>query len=344
MKINRESFGTLPDNREASLFTAVNSNGLILKISDYGGIIQSIQVPDKNGKLGDVVLGFDNLEGYLQDHPYIGTLVGRYAGRISGASFRLEGTDFHLAKNHGPNHIHGGTLGFDKVLWDASEFADDKGGGVTLTYTSHDMEEGYPGTLNVRVTYTLDEEGQVCIDYQATTDKPTPLNLTNHAYFNLGGGSSPVYDHEVRINSEKYVELDADLIPTGKINTVEGSYLDFRTSKLIGTDIEKVEGGFDNCYVLEGDGVVPVTAARVSHPESGRVMETLTTEPGIQFYTSNFLEGLTGKRGQSYEKHQAFCLETQHYPDSPNHPNFPDTILRPGETYIQKTIYKFSIL
>lgn len=341
MKVTREVFGQMPDTREASCFTAINSGGLILKVSDYGGIIQSIQVPDRQGRLADVVLGFDNLKGYLQDHPYIGTLVGRYANRIAKGTFTLGGTEYTLARNNGPNHLHGGLMGFDKVLWDASEFADSKGAGVTLTYLSHDMEEGYPGNLRVQVTFTLDEDNQVCIDYKATTDQPTPLNLTHHAYFNLGGGSSPVYDHELMINSDRYLVTDQDLIPTGEIRSVEGNPLDFRKPKQIGKDIEEVEGGFDHCYVLEGKGTEPEFAARVHHTGSGRTMEVYTTEPGMQFYSSNFLEGITGKGGQAYGKHQALCLETQHYPDSPNHPEFPETVLKPGMTYSQRTIYKF---
>ncbi|MFC2098181.1 aldose epimerase family protein [Bacteroidota bacterium] len=342
MKVTREVFGQLPDNGEASLFTAINPDGLQLKVSNYGGIIQSILVPDKKGIFTDVVLGFDTLEGYLEDHPFIGTLVGRYANRIARGQFTLEGTDYKLARNNGGNHLHGGLKGYDKVLWEAAEFADDNGAGVTLTYLSHDMEEGYPGNLKVRVTFTLDKENQVCIDYKATSDSPTPINLTHHGYFNLGGGSSAVYDHELMIDSDHYVVGDAELIPTGEIGSLDGSPLDFRTPKLIGSDINNVEGGFDHCYVLGDVTEDPRFAARVVHPPSGRVMEVLTTEPGVQFYSSNFLEGLTGKGGQSYNKHQALCLETQHFPDSPNHPEFPTTILRPGETYTQKTIYKFS--
>jgi aldose 1-epimerase len=344
MKVTKNVFGLLPDrNLEASCYTAVNSSGIVLRVCNLGGIIQSILVPDRSGVPADVVLGFDNLEGYLKDHPYIGTLVGRYANRIAGGRFMLDGTEYRLAQNHGSNHLHGGMIGFDKVLWEASEFADSKGAGVTLSYFSHDMEEGYPGNLKVRVTFTLDEENRVILDYQATSDKPTPLNLTHHAYFNLGGGSEPIYDHELSIPSDRYLVSDRDLIPTGEIRSVEGSPLDFRNPKPIGQDIEKVEGGYDHCYVLGGDGRTAVSAARVAHPSSGRTMEVFTTEPGIQFYSSNFLEGISGKGGQMYGVHQALCLEAQHYPDSPNHPEFPDTILRPGATYTQTTIYQFRV-
>jgi len=342
MKVVQEIFGQIPGKGDASLYTITNSNGITLKITDYGGTIQSILVPDKNGKPGDVVLGFDSLEGYLQDHPYIGTIVGRYANRISNARFVLNGIQYKLAQNHGRNHIHGGIVGYDKVLWQASEFADKKGAGITLEYVSHDLEEGYPGFLRLSVSYTLDENNQVCLDYQATTDKATHLNLTNHSYFNLNGAAKEVYDHELCIPASRYVVTDLDLIPTGEIGSVEGGPLDFRSPKLIGKDINEVEGGFDLCYVVEGDGREPSLAARVVHQESGRCMETFTTEPGIQFYSSNFLADIRGKGGTPYRKHLALCLEAQHFPDTPNQPDFPSTLLRPGETYNQRTIYKFT--
>ena len=342
MKVVQEIFGQIPGSGETSLYTITNANGITLKVTDYGAAIQSILVPDKNGKPGDVVLGFDNLEGYLKDHPYIGTIVGRCAGRISNASFILDGIQYRLAKNHGRNHIHGGKVGFDKVLWQATEFADKTRAGITLEYVSHDLEEGYPGFLRMSVSYSLDEDNQVCLDYRATTDKPTHVNLTNHAYFNLNGSAAEIYDHELWIPSSRYVVTDQDLIPTGEIGSVEGSPLDFRSPKLIGKDIHEVEGGFDLCYVLEGDGPEPSLAARVLHRDSGRCMETFTTEPGLQFYSSNFLADIKGKAGIRYRKHLALCLEAQHYPDTPNQPDFPSTILRPGETYNQRTIYKFS--
>ncbi len=343
MKVVREIFGHIPDLGDASLYTVTNSHGITLKVTDYGGIVQSILVPDKNGIPGDVVLGFDKLEDYLQDHPYIGTIVGRYANRIANARFILDGIEYRLVRNHGKNHLHGGAVGFDKVLWQASEFADSKGAGVSLEYMSHDMEEGYPGFLRVGVSYTLDDDNQVSIDYRATTDRPTHLNLTNHSYFNLNDAASEIYDHHLMINSSRYVLTGRDLIPTGEIRSVEGSPFDFRIPKPIGKDIHEIEGGFDLCYVLEGDGKVPILAARVIHPESGRCMETYTTEPGIQFYSSNFLAGITGKGGIRYRKHLALCLEAQHFPDTPNQPEFPSTLLRPGETYNQRTLYKFSI-
>ncbi len=342
MKVVREIFGHIPGIGDASLFTISNSNGITLRITDYGGTIQSLLVPDRKGNPGDVVLGFDKLDGYLQDHPYIGTLVGRYANRIANARFVIDGTEYRLVQNHGMNHLHGGTIGFDKVLWKASEFAAKNGAGVSLKYESHDMEEGYPGFLRVSVTYTLDDENQVCLDYQATTDKPTHLNLTNHAYFNLNDAVSAVYDHELWIPSSRYVVTDKDLIPTGEIGSAEGGPLDFRSPKPIGKDIHELKDGYDHCYVLDGDGKEPVLAARVIHPDSGRCMETFTTEPGIQLYTSNFLADLTGKGGIPYLKHLALCLETQHFPDSPNQPDFPSTLLRPGEIYKQRTIYKFT--
>ena len=343
MKVTREVFGLLPDhNQEASCFTAENSSGIVLRVCDYGGIIQALRVPDRNGEIGDVVLGFDSLEGYLGDHPYLGTLVGRYANRIAGGRFSLDGLEYKLEVNNGPNHLHGGRRGFDKVLWESSEFADSKGAGVTLNYFSHDREEGYPGNLKVRVTYTLDEENRVILDYRATTDKPTPINLSHHAYFNLGGGGETILDHELTIRSERYLVPDRNLIPTGELRSVEGTPMDFRQPRRIGEGIGKVKGGYDHCYVLGGTGDKPEFAARVRHPASGRIMEVMTTQPGMQFYSSNFLEGIKGKGGQLYGKHQALCLETQHYPDSPNHPDFPDTILRPGQTYAHTTVFKFS--
>ena len=344
MKVNRKVFGQLPENGEASLFSITNSNGMSLKISDYGAIIQSIKVPDREGKMDDVVLGFDTLQEYLQDHPYIGTVVGRYANRIAGGRFELDGEQFRLVQNNGMNHLHGGTVGFDKILWEAVDFADRSGAGVSLEYFSHDLEEGYPGNLKILITYTLDEENRVQIDYSATSDKATHINLTNHSYFNLSGAKKNIYDHELMIDSHRYVVSDEGLIPTGELRSLEGSPLDFRKPKRIGDDIHNVPGGFDHCYVLEGDGTEPVLAARVAHPGSGRMMEAFTTQPGIQLYSSNFLSGLTGKGGRAYDKHLALCLETQHYPDSPNQPAFPSTVLRPGETYRQKTIYKFSLI
>jgi aldose 1-epimerase len=342
MKVVREVFGHIPGKGEANLYSITNSNGLTLKLSDYGCTILSILVPDRHGQTDDVVLGFEGLEGYLQDHPYIGTIIGRYANRISNASFELDGMLYQLARNHGQHHLHGGVVGFDKVLWEASAFADQKGAGIRLQHESHDLEEGYPGSPRVEVTYTLDDENQVCIDYQATTDKATHLNLTNHAYFNLNGASAEIYDHELWIPAARYVVTDRELIPTGEIGSVEGSPLDFRVPKQIGKDIREVEGGYDLCYVLEGDGKEPVPAAKVVHHETGRCMEAFTTEPGIQLYTSNFLSGLLGKGGIPYRKHLALCLEAQHFPDTPNQPEFPSTVLRPGETYRQRTLYKFS--
>jgi aldose 1-epimerase len=344
MKVSREVFGKLPDSREVQLFTVRNPGGLSMKISNYGGIIQSLLVPGKDGKTDDMVLGFDNLEGYLGDHPYIGTLVGRYANRIARGMFTLDGTEYRLAVNNGPNHLHGGLKGFDKVLWEASEFADAGGSGVSLSYLSPHSEEGYPGNLKVDVTFTLDAENRLCIEYRASTDRACPLNLTHHAYFNLGGGSMKIHDHELMIAAGSYVVSDDELIPTGEIRELDGGPLDFRTPKTIGKDIEQVEGGYDHCYVLDNSSAEPKLAARVWHPESGRIMEVFTTEPGMQFYSSNFLEDITGKGGQEYGIHQALCLETQHYPDSPNHPGFPETVLRPGETYTQRTIYKFSTM
>ena len=341
MKVDTRVFGDLTKNEEAHLFTISNNNGVTISITNFGGIIPSIIVPDRKGNPDDIVLGFETLREYLDDHPYIGSLVGRYANRISKGRFTLDDKEYRLVQNHGENHLHGGVKGFDKLTWDFSEYADRDRAGVMLDYVSHDMEEGYPGKLTVRVNFSLNEDNELTIEYSATTDQPTPINLTHHGYFNLNGARDTIYDHKLFIHANKYIVTDDDLIPTGEIKEVAGTALDFRVPKLIGQDIGKVPGGYDHCYVIKREGLNPELAARVSHPESGRIMEVYTTEPGIQFYSSNFLEGLTGKGKIEYRKHLALCLETQHFPDSVNQPHFPTTILRPGETYKQLTIYKF---
>lgn len=344
MKITSEIFGNVPGKGDAGLYSIANSNRMILKVTNYGAAIQSILIPDREGVQGDVVLGFDRLEDYLQEHPYIGTTVGRFANRIAGGRFTIGGEEYRLVQNNGANHLHGGAVGFDKILWEAEDFADGDGAGVSMKYFSHDMEEGYPGNLQVRITYTLDEENQVRIDYEATTDKSTHINLTNHSYFNLSGRAGKIHDHEIRINASSFLVSDDELIPTGEIMDLTGSPLDLREPRRIGDIIEKVPGGFDHCYVLDRDENDPVSAALVTHSESGRTLEVFTTEPGVQFYSSNFLTGIRGKGNTAYEKHMAFCLETQHYPDSPNRPEFPSTLLKYGEIYRQRTIYRFSNL
>jgi len=341
MKVDTRVFGDITKNEEAHLFTFSNDNGMIVSLTNYGGIIPSIIVPDKNGRSEDVVLGFKELKNYMGEHPYIGSLVGRYANRITRGRFTLDGKEYRLAQNHGEHHIHGGVKGFDKVIWDFNEYADRDRAGVMLDYVSHDMEEGYPGNLTVQVHFSLNEDNELAIEYSAMTDFPTPINLTHHGYYNLNGAKDTIYDHELFIPADKYVVTDDDLLPTGEIREVTGTALDFRVPKLIGQDINKIEGGYDHCYVINREGDTPELAARVRNPASGRIMEVYTTEPGIQFYSSNFLEGLTGKGEINYRKHLALCLETQHFPDAVNQPGFPNTILRPGDTYKQLTVYKF---
>lgn len=320
-----------------------NSKGMEVEILNFGGIVSSIKVPDNKGKNADVVLGFDTPEEYQQksSHPYFGALIGRYGNRIAKGKFTLNGKTYTLAVNNGPNHLHGGLKGFDKVFWDVKEM--EKGKSLKLNYVSPDGEEGYPGTLKVEVTYTLTEENELKIDYLATTDAATPLNLTNHSYFNLSGDQTKtILDHVLTIDADKFTAVDKDLIPTGKLESVSGP-MDFRTPKTIGKDIAKVEGGYDHNYVLKDSSHNLKKVATLSEPTSGRKMEVFTTQPGIQLYTGNFLDGkLSGKNQIGYAKNAALCLETQHFPDSPNQPSFPTTILQKGETYKESTIYKFS--
>lgn len=347
--ISKEAFGQLPDGQQADLYTLTNANGMTVNITNYGGIITKLTAPDKNGQWADVVLGFDSLAPYLSGHPFFGALVGRYGNRIAKGKFKLNGQEYSLAINNGPNALHGGTKGFDKVIWKATEIKQDSVVGLQLEYTSKDMEEGYPGNLTVKVVYTLDNENALTIDYTATTDKPTVVNLTNHSYFNLTGLKRDILDHEVTIESDSIVPVDTTLIPTGKLRAVEGTPFDFRKATKVAAGIDKTEdeqikagGGYDHCWVLKRSGDGLVQFATVKDPESGRVMEVFTTEPGVQFYTGNFLDGkLTGK-GATYSKRFGLCLETEHYPDSPNQPQFPTTTLNPGETYHTTTKYKFS--
>lgn len=341
-KTDVASFGSLPDGAKVSLFTLTNTNGLTAKISNYGTIITELHVPDRKGTLGDVVLGFDNLEQYLKGHPYFGCTVGRFANRIAKGQFNLDGKQYRLAVNNGPNHLHGGLKGFDKVVWKAEP---QTGAGVRFAYTSADGEEGYPGKLDVTVAMTLTDENELRLDYTAVTDRATPLNLTNHSYFNLLG-EGLVLDHELTLAAQRYTPTDANLIPTGEIKEVQGTPMDFTSPRSLGAEIANignVEAGYDHNYVLDGNGHAGAFAARVFEPRSGRVMEMRTTEPGVQLYTANYLDGsLAGKRGVVYGRQTAFCLETQHFPDSVNQPTFPSTILRPGQTYRQTTVFKFS--
>lgn len=340
--ITEKPFGNT-DGQAITEYTLTNANGMQLSVMNYGGTITKLMVPGKDGKLGDVVLGYESLDGYLQRaNPYFGALIGRYGNRIGHAKFTLDGQTYNLPPNDHGNTLHGGVKGFDKVVWNAEKQGDSS---LKLTYHSKDGEQGFPGNLDVTVVYTLTPDNSVKIDYTATTDKATPVNLTNHAYYNLSAGAdSTILKDELELNADKYTPVDALLIPTGQIADVKGTPFDFTTSKPIGRDIAQVKGGYDHNWVLNKSGNERSKAATVYDPASGRVMEVYTTEPGIQFYTGNFLDGtLTNtKGGAKYVQHGALCLETQHFPDSPNKPNFPSTILKPGETYQSTTVYKFS--
>jgi aldose 1-epimerase len=347
--ISKETFGELPDGQTADLYTLTNKNGMTVNITNYGGIITKLTAPDKKGEWADVVLGFDSLAPYLGEHPFFGALVGRFGNRIAKGKFTLNGTEYKLAINNGPNSLHGGIKGFDKVLWKATEVKEDSTVGLKLEYTSKDMEEGYPGNLNVTVVYTLTNENSISIDYTATTDKETVINLTNHSYFNLTGLKRDILGHEVTILSDSIVPVNKELIPTGKLRAVEGTPFDFREPTIVGAGIDKTEdeqiksgGGYDHCWVINRTekGLIPF--ATVKDPESGRFMEVFTTEPAVQFYTGNFLDGGLKGKGATFGKRFGLCLETEHYPDSPNQPQFPSTSLKPGETYHTTTVYKFS--
>ena len=342
-------FGTLPDGREATLYTLTNSSGMEVKITNYGGIITSIKVPDRDGNMGEVTLGYDSLDQYLAASPYFGCITGRFANRIAQGQFTLGEESYTLVANNGPNHLHGGTEGFDKKLWGAEHFSETGASGVVMTYVSPDGEEGYPGTLTVTVTYTLTDENGLQIDYEATTDKATVINLTNHAYFNLkDGGASSALDHELRIMADRYIPTDETNIPLGPLASVEGTPFDFRTATPIGARIEDDNEqltfgyGYDHTYVFNKEGDALQLGAEVYEPTTGRLMEVLTTEPGVQLYTGNHLDGSLEGRGVAFERRSAFCLETQHFPDSPNQPEYPSTVLNPGETYASTTVYRFS--
>lgn len=329
-------------NEKITQYTLTNAHGMTVRIINYGGTVTNIIVPDKNGQPGDVSLGYDSLSGYLQSgNPYMGCLVGRYANRIGNARFTLDGKTYKLAANNNGNSLHGGLKGFDKVIWAVKPMGDTS---LVLTYTSKDGEEGYPGTLTTEVRYTLTADNALKIEYTATTDKPTVVNLTNHSYFNLSAGmDSTIMGHELMIKSDMITAANDNLIPTGAFTEVKGTPLDFTTPKAIGKDFAAVKGGYDFNWVIRRTGVEPELVASVYHPASGRFMEVYTTEPGIQFYTGNFLDGtLVGKGGKKHLLHAGLCLETQHFPDSPNQPKFPTTVLKPGETYKQITWYKFS--
>ena len=344
ISITEKPFGTFEGNAVTE-YTLTNANGMQVSILNYGGTVTKIITKDREGKDGDVILGYDSLSGYLQKgNPYFGCLVGRYGNRIAKGHFTLDGTTYTLAQNNNGQSLHGGIKGFDKVMWSASKPAGDSS--LKLTYLSKDGEEGYPGNLSVEVVYTLTADNGLKIDYAATTDKATPVNLTNHCYFNLSAGKdSTILDHELMLKADKYTEVDSVLIPTGKLPDVKGTPMDFTTPKKIGKDIAAVKGGYDHNWVINRSGAGLESVCTLYHPVSGRFMEVFTTEPGIQFYSGNFLDGtLTNtKGGQKYVVHAGLCLETQHFPDSPNQPSFPNTILKPGEKYSHTSVYKFSV-
>ena len=344
--INKESIGRTPEGVQLDRYTLVNAAGLRLKIITYGATITSVETPDRNGRIENITLSLDSMQDYLNGHPFLGSTVGRYANRIAKGRFSIGGRQYVLAANLGPNHLHGGVTGFDKVVWRAEPVETDDSLGVVFHYESADGEEGYPGKLTVRVIYSLTNNNELRMEYLATTDKPTVVNLTNHAYWNLtGNGSRDVLAHELMLNADRYLAIDADLIPLGQREAVKETPLDFTQPKTIGACINQVEGGYDHCYVLNkrDDEKEPTLAARVTEPTSGRVMEVHTTEPAVQLYTANHLDGTPAAGGNAYQKHAGFCLEAQHYPDSPNHPDFPSTLLEPGENYEQLTIHKFSV-
>lgn len=356
--IERSAFGRLPDGREVDCYRITNDNGLEMRVINYGGIILSLKTPDRQGRLDDIVLGFDSLDDYLSDayrqaNPYFGALIGRYGNRIANGRFALEGETYRLPTNDGPNTLHGGDVGFNQHLWHAEAFSSAQGRGVVLTDTSADGEEGFPGRLSTRVSYTLTNDNELAIDYRAKTSRATPVNLTQHSYFNLQGeGSGSIMDQHLMLNASAYTPVGETLIPTGEIADVSGTPFDFREPTAIGARMGQKNTqlayakGYDHNFVLSknpGETDILSLAARVIDPHSGRVLEVSTTEPGLQFYSGNFLDGsLSGKSGQPYTLHSGLALETQHFPDSPNQPNFPSTILKPGETYHSQTVYRFS--
>lgn len=350
MSIKKQAFGTTKDGKAADLYTLTNANGVSADITNYGGIVVRLLVPDRDGKLADVVLGYDKLTDYIKATPYFGALVGRYGNRIAKGRFTLDGVEYKLATNNMGNALHGGLKGFDKVVWNAEPFQTADAVGLKLTYLSKDGEEGYPGNLNCTVRYSLTNDNELKIEYEATTDKATPVNLTNHSYWSLAGqGSRNILDHELMLNADRFVPVDSTLIPRGKLEPVKGTPMDFTSPTAIGARVNqdfeqlKLGKGYDHCWVLNKNDADMSLAAKVYEPTTGRVMEVLTTEPAVQFYCGNFLDGSNvGKGGKVYKHRYGFCLETEHYPDSPNKPQFPSTILKPGETYKTTTIYKFT--
>lgn len=346
-RVTKVPFGKTPDGAEASLFTCTNARGNSIQLTDYGARLVALNVPDRTGKLANVNLGFDTLDKYVAHTAYMGCTTGRFANRIRNGKFVLDGKEYSLATNIAPNHLHGGKKGFDRYVWKSTEVKTSNATGVTFTLRSPDGDEGYPGNLDTTVTFLWTDDSELKIDYLATTDKPTVLNLTNHAYFNLSGaGVGDILGHQLTLNSDSYLAVDAGVIPTGKLTPVQGTFMDFTQPHAIGSRLAETKFGnlplgYDHCYVLRGAKESPAFAARVEDPASGRVMEVYTTEPAVQLYTSNYLDG--GPQNGGFKQHSAFCLETQHYPDAPNRPEFPTTVLRPGQKFQSTTIYKLSV-
>lgn len=350
--ITQAPFGTLPDGRPVSQFTLINRGGMIVKILDFGGIINEIHVPDRDGAFADVALGFETVQPYVKDSPYLGALIGRYGNRIARGRFTLDGKAYQLPTNNGNNHLHGGDPGYDKVLWNARIVEDAQLPTLELTYHSPDGEQGYPGNLNVTVVYSLTDDNEIVVRFNAVTDQPTPVNLTQHSYFNLTGGTKDILGHEMTIEAERFVPIDAESIPIGELAPVTGTPFDFRQPRAIGERIEQPDKqlrhglGYDHCWVLDkpaGGAKALTRAVHVREPESGRVLELFTQEPGVQFYSGNFLDGSLRGKGHTHTHRSGFCIEPQHYPDSPNQPSYPSTILRPGEVYETESRFRFSV-
>lgn len=350
MSIAKQTYGRLPDGTGVFQYTLTNPHGLKVKIITYGAIITAVETPDRNGQVENITLTRDSLQDFMEvkngrpTTPYFGATVGRFANRIAKGRFTLDGREYRLATNNGPNALHGGLKGFDKVVWRSAPVEADGAVGVAFTYLSPDGEEGYPGALSVQVTYSLTDRDELRMAYEATSDKPTIVNLTNHAYWNLAGaGSGDVLDHELLLKADRFLPVDDTLIPLGELQAVQGGPMDFNAAKKIGRDMTGVAGGYDHCYALSKQGQELSLFARVAEPISGRLMEVYTTAPAVQFYGGNFLDGTITAGGKVYKKHYGFCLETQHYPDSPNQPSYPSVVLRPGQTYKHLTIHKFSV-
>lgn len=347
--IKKESFGKTIDGKNVDIYILTNSKGVEAKITNYGGIVVSLKVPDNKGVFGDIVLGYDTLSGYEKDDNYFGALIGRYANRIAKGKFTLNDKEYNLAVNNGENHLHGGPKGFHKAIWKAKSYADEGGVNLELTYLSKDGEEAYPGNLSIKVVYILTENNELKINYSATTDKDTIINLTNHSYFNLAGaGAGSILNHQLQINADKFTPTDGGSIPTGELRTVKGTPMDFTIPAIIGARIEQADEqlilgkGYDHNWIINKTGNALTATAKAYEPSSGRVLDVFTTEPGVQFYSGNFLNNIKGKNGKVYQKREGFCLETQHFPDSPNKPDFPSTVLKANQQFSSTTVYKFS--